>query len=237
MTMTVRPNGVNHLAIATRDIKSQIAYFTDVLGCPLRALYRMHGADGAWHAFVELNPASYVAFVFHPDNPDTNELGVTHAADPTGPVAPGAMQHVALHVDTLNEMLALRDRIRSRGVPAIGPIDHGYCQSLYFAGPEGLLLELTTGAPIDPRAWIDPAVVEINGISTDELESYKNPAAFGRQETPVAQPAYDPAKPHIPYPAERYQQLLATPDDVVWKMAGPTDPPVQLDQRIVSRTS
>lgn len=229
MTAAIRPMGVNHLAISTRDIKTQIAYFTDVLGCPLRALYRMHGAEGAWHAFVELNPASYLAFVFHPDNPDAKELGITHAADPTGPVAPGAMQHIALHVDTFDELLALRDRIRSRGVPVIGPIDHGFCQSLYFAGPEGILLELTAGAPIDPRAWIDPEVVEINGISADELETYKNPAPFGRQETPVPQPAYDPAKPHIAYPAEVYEQLLATPDDVIWTMASQTEPPVRID--------
>jgi catechol 2,3-dioxygenase-like lactoylglutathione lyase family enzyme len=229
MATTIHPTGVNHLAIATRDVKSQIAYFTDVLGCPLRALYRMHGADGVWHAFVELNPSSYVAFVFHPDNPDTRELGVTHAADPTGTVASGAMQHVALHVGTFDELLAMRDRIRSRGVPVIGPVDHGFCESVYFAGPEGLLLELTTGAPIDPRAWIDPEVVELNGISAEELESYKNPAPFERHETPVPQPAYDPAKPHIPYPAEVYEQLLATPDDVVWKMASQPDPPVRLD--------
>jgi catechol 2,3-dioxygenase-like lactoylglutathione lyase family enzyme len=229
MTAAIHPTGVDHLAIATRDIKGQIAYFTDVLGCPLRALYRMHGAQGVWHAFLELNPSSYVAFVFHPDNPDKKQLGVTHAPNPTGTVASGAMQHVALRVDAFDDLLALRDRIRSRGVPAIGPIDHGFCQSVYFAGPEGLLLELTTGTPIDPCAWIDPEVVEINGISAEELENFKEPAPFDRQAIPVPQPAYDPAKPHIAYPAEVYQQLLATPDDVVWKMASQPDPPVRLD--------
>lgn len=223
---TLRPGDVNHLAIGTRDIKAQIEFFTDVLGCPLRALYRMHGAEGAWHAFVELNPACYVAFVFHPDNPDTKQLGVTHAATPASPVAPGAMQHVSLNVETFDELLALRDRIRSRGVAVIGPIDHGFCQSMYFGGPEGLVLELTTGAPIDPRAWIDPEVVDINGISAEELETYKNPSPFTVPQTPVAQPPYDPAKPHLAFPAEVYQQILATPDDVVWKMASQTDPPV-----------
>ena len=98
------------------------------------------------------------------------------------------MQHVALHVENFDELLALRDRIRSRGVPAIGPIDHGFCQSLYFAGPEGIVLELTTGEPMDPRAWIDPEVVGINGISADELKQYKSPAPFTRQETAVPQP-------------------------------------------------
>ena len=229
MTAAIHPIGVDHLASATRDMKSQIAFFTDVLGCPLRALYWMHGAEGVWHGFVELNPSSYIAFVFHPDNPDTRELGITQAADPTGPVSSGAMQHVALHVGSFDDLLAMRDRIRSRGVPAIGPIDHGFCQSLYFAGPEGLLLELAPGAPIDPRAWIDPEVVEINGISAEELESYCKPAGFDRQHPAVPQPAHDPAKPHIPYPLDVYQQILATDDDVVWKMASQPDPPIRLD--------
>ncbi|MEU2176956.1 VOC family protein [Nocardia sp. NPDC019219] len=224
-----QPIGVNHLAIATRDIKSQIAFFTDVIGLPLKALYRMHGAEGAWHGFVELNPTSYIAFVYHPDNPDTRELGVTHAAEPTGPVAPGAMQHVALHVRDLDELLSLRDRIRSRGIVVLGPIDHGFCRSVYLAGPEGLLVELTTGDAIDDRTWIDPEVVEINGISAEELETYKHPAPFTRPAEPVAQPAYDETKPHMAYPDEVYRQIIAMPDELVWQMASQTDPPVRLD--------
>ena len=35
MTATLRPGDVNHSAIGTRDIKAQIEFFTDVLGCPL----------------------------------------------------------------------------------------------------------------------------------------------------------------------------------------------------------
>ena len=33
------PNGVHHLAICTRDMKSQIEFFTQVLGMELVALY------------------------------------------------------------------------------------------------------------------------------------------------------------------------------------------------------
>ena len=45
-------NGVHHLAIATKDIKTQIEFFNDVLGCELVALYWMHGVEGAWHGFM-----------------------------------------------------------------------------------------------------------------------------------------------------------------------------------------
>lgn len=229
MSIVIHPSAVNHLAIATRDIKGQIEFFSTVLGCSLKALYPMHGAEGCWHGFVELNPKSYLAFVYHPDNPDTKQYGVTHAADPTAPVAPGAMQHVALWVDTDDELLALRDRIRSHGVPVLGPIDHGFCRSMYFGGPEGIVLELTTGDAIDPAAWIDPETVKINGISAEELETYKNPAPFDRTDTPVAQPAYDPTKPHMAYPDELYQQILAMTDEQVSAMVSYPDPPVRLD--------
>ena len=53
MKTLISSTGVNHLAISTRDIKSQIAYFTDVLGCPAHALYRMHeGAEVLEHDYA-----------------------------------------------------------------------------------------------------------------------------------------------------------------------------------------
>ena len=70
---------------------------------------------------------------------------MSHAGNPGGVVTAGAMQHVALHVDDLDELLTMRDRIRSRGIQVMGPIDDGFVQSIYFAGPEGLSLEVTCG--------------------------------------------------------------------------------------------
>ena len=52
-----RPNGVHHLAICTAHMKEQIAFFTDVLGMELVALYWMHGVEGTWHGFLRLNLA------------------------------------------------------------------------------------------------------------------------------------------------------------------------------------
>ncbi|WP_411126304.1 VOC family protein [Streptomyces sp. x-19] len=224
--MTIHPRGVNHLAIATRDVKAQIDFFTDVLGCELKALYWMHGAEGTWHAFLELNPHSYIAFVQHPDNPDALEWGLTHAGTPTGPVAAGAMQHVAFDLGSVEELLALRDRIRSRGVMAIGPVDHGFCQSLYFGGPEGLALELTTGEAIDDTAWIDPEVVALAGITPDELARYREPAPYQQPGIPVAQPALDRGKPHLNFPDEIYQVLATASDEQVRATLSDTEPPV-----------
>jgi catechol 2,3-dioxygenase-like lactoylglutathione lyase family enzyme len=223
---TLHPRGVNHLALSTRDMKGQLEFWTDVLGCPLKALYWMHGVDNTFHGFVELAPDSYVAFVQHPDNAKDVEWGVTHAGNPGAPVTAGTMQHVAFHVDTMDDLLAMRDRIRSRGVQVIGPIDHGFVQSMYFAGPEGLSLEICTGSDIDERAWIDPEVQRLCGIDDREVEQLKAPTAYARPAAPVAQPPSDPTKPQMHYPAAVYDRMVAMSDQQMWDRASETTPPV-----------
>ena len=51
-------------------MKAQLTYFADVLGCPTKALYWMHGVENTFHGFVELAGDSYLAFVQHPENRD-----------------------------------------------------------------------------------------------------------------------------------------------------------------------
>lgn len=227
-------NGVHHLAISTADMKGQIEFFTKVLGMRLKALYWMHGVEGAWHGFLELNEASSIAFVAMPGNAEAKSaLGSSHAANGGSPSAPGTMQHVAFRVSTQDALIALRNRIRSHGVPVFGPMDHGFCQSIYFAGPEGLNLEIAVSdAPIDAEEWIDPEVVALAGISADELQGYLAPEPGPASEPRVPQPAYDPAKPHMRYPEERYRAMLQIPDDVFTANASFAEPPVRKRQPV-----
>ena len=60
------PNGVHHLAICTKDIKSQIEFYTQVVGMDLCALYWMHGVDRTFHGFVRMGNSS-IAFVQSPE--------------------------------------------------------------------------------------------------------------------------------------------------------------------------
>lgn len=223
-----QPNGVHHLAITTADIKTQIDYFNDVLGCELVALYWMHGVQGAWHGFMKLNDASYVAFVQMDAIKDIEPIpGVTHAGNGGGTSAPGTMQHVAFNVDTYDELLAMRDRIRSRGINVMGPIHHGMCDSIYFGGPEGLTLEVATSTEaIDGNHWIDPEVVGLANIDAEELARFRAPAAFERPTAAVPNPPIDPNKPHMVYPPAVYQAIMSMPDDEVADRFSVTEPPV-----------
>ncbi|MBM4266660.1 MAG: VOC family protein [Deltaproteobacteria bacterium] len=223
------PNGIHHLAIATRDMKAQIEFFTQIVGMELVALYWMHGVPKTFHAFLRLGDHSSLAFVQGPEMDSIEPVpGVSHAGFTAGPVAGGAMQHVALNVDSEEEMLAIRDRLRTHGHWVMGPIDHGMCKSMYLAAPEGLMLEFATSeSPIDADEWIDPEVVALCGIDASELARYRRPPSFAERGGAVAQP--DPhAQPNFVFPPEQREQLGAllhmSDEQIATLLSFPTPP-------------
>ncbi|MFC3071066.1 VOC family protein [Phenylobacterium soli] len=222
-----QPNGIHHLAIMAADIKKHIEFFSQVMGCPLVALFDMHGVPGGLHAFLKLNDHSYFSIVQLPDvDKIPIEIGKTHSGSGALPSAAGTLQHLAFGVESEAALLAMRDRIRSHGVNVIGPLDHGMCKSIYFAGPDQMTLEVATSQEaVDPKMWIDPTTLAKAGISADEAARYKAPAAYAGP-SPVPQPAYDPAKPHMVYPKEVYERILQTPDEVITQTGSYSAPPV-----------
>jgi len=222
--------GLHHVAITTANMKEQIEFFTDKLGMELVALYWMHGVPNTWHGFLRLNDESAVAFVQNPDIASIPvRLGETHAGNAGANCARGVMQHLALRVKDENELLAMRDRLRAKGVPVMGPLDHGMCMSIYFAGPENLALELSCSAePIDQRAWIDPEVVALAGISAEELARYKTSSGFRDSAGAVPQPALDGPGPHLTnYPPGAYERIMGMSDEEIFALSE-NEPPVKV---------
>lgn len=227
--MTIKPDGIHHIAIMTGDMKRQIAFFTDVLGCRLVGLFDMHGVPGGLHAFLHLADDCSFSLVQLPGTAATPiTLGVTHAGSGAGNSAPGTMQHLAFKVSSREDLLAIRDRIRTKGVNVFGPIDHGLCQSIYFAGPEQLALEVAwSDAAIEPALWIDPAVLQKLGISAEEAARFAAPDPYAGEGGAVPQPPIDPAMPHLDMPEDRYRAIIAAPDEAIWQMASYAEPPVK----------
>ncbi len=225
-----RIDGVHHIAVMAGNIKTHIAFFAEVLGCELKALFVMHGVPGGYHAFLEMNENCYFSIVETAEARTIPiELGKTHAGNGALSSAPGTMQHIAFRAADEANLLGMRDRIREHGIVVLGPIDHGFCKSIYFAGPDHLTLEISTQmTELDGRAWIDPEVVALADISAEELARYTRPAPSPDKGGTVAQPAYDPAKPHLVYPEAVYQQLLTLPDDAFAAAFRFTDPPVKI---------
>ena len=227
------PNGVHHLAFSTADIKTQIEFFNEVLGLELVALFPMHGVPGGWHGFMRLDDACYLAFVQLPAIAEIpHEIGVTHAGNGGNPSAGGTLQHLAFNVADDDALIVMRDRIRSHGVNVFGPIDHGMCRSIYFAGPENLTLEVATpGAELVPEKWIDPETCAAAGITEEDLERYRTPAPLKMQGGTVERPPLDPTKPRMDYPDAMYEAMIALSDEELTASASYTEPPVGGDDR------
>jgi catechol 2,3-dioxygenase-like lactoylglutathione lyase family enzyme len=226
--MTVQqPDGIHHIAIMSADMKVQLTFFTQVMGFPLVGLFDMHGVPGGKHAFLKMADNSFFSVVELAgiaEIPST--IGITHAGTGAGKCAAGTMQHVAFRVPDEAGLIAMQNRIRSHGVPAIGPIGHGFCKSIYFAGPEGLTLEVSYAvSAVDPAHWVDPKMLEECRISGDEAQAMLNPApCLG--DGVVAQPAYDASKPQLAYPVETLKAILSAPDAAITMQGSYNEPPV-----------
>ena len=226
--MTVQqPDGIHHIAIMSADMKAQLTFFTQVMGFPLVGLFEMHGVPGGKHAFLKMAEESFFSVVELAgiaEIPST--IGITHAGTGAGKCAAGVTQHIAFRVPDEAGLIAMQNRIRSHGVPAIGPIGHGFCKSVYFAGPEGLTLEVSYAvSAVDPAKWVDPAVLEECGISGDEAQAMLNPAPCLAGGV-VAQPAYDESKPQLAYPVETLKAILSAPDAAISMQGSYNEPPV-----------
>jgi catechol 2,3-dioxygenase-like lactoylglutathione lyase family enzyme len=222
-----QPDGIHHIAIMSANMKEQLSFFTQVMGFPLVGLFEMHGVPGGKHAFLKMAEASYFSVVELAGVDEVpSTLGITHAGTGAGKCAPGTMQHLAFRAPDETGLIALRNRIRSHGVPAIGPIGHGFCKSIYFAGPEGLTLEVACKvSEVDPARWVDPKMLAECGISGEEAAEMLNPAPCLAAEV-VPQPAYDPAVPNLAYPPETLKSILAAPDAAITMQGTYDEPPL-----------
>jgi hypothetical protein len=106
----------------------------------------------------------------------------------------------------------------------MGPIDHGMCESMYLAAPEGIVLEFaTSAAPIEADEWLDPEVVALCGIDQAELARYRAPARFEARAGTVPQP--DPAlHPGLLFPPEMEALRSMSDTEIAARLDFPTPP-------------
>ena len=226
----LHPRGVNHLALATTDMKGQLEFWCDVLGLPLKALYWMHGAKGAYHGFVELAPDSYVAFVQMPENTKDMEYGTSHANGPGGAIRGRARCNTLRSTSTrVDDVLGDARSAPLVSVKVLGPIDHGFIQSIYFDGPEGLNLEICCGT--DRRRSVDRSggrrVVRHHRRGAPSVEGavrFERPRTRSRSR-PVPTRAVSADDEHPAW----YSRVIGLPDEVWERMSEPDVRPVRTE--------
>ena len=66
---------------------------------------------------------------------------------PAGSPGVGGVHHLALGVATPEAQLQWKRRLMDAGVPVSGPYNRGWFRSIYFADPDGQILEIATRGP------------------------------------------------------------------------------------------
>jgi catechol 2,3-dioxygenase len=119
--------GIDHIALAVRDVERSVAWYRDVLGLERR----YEEAWGSYPAMVGIRTTSIALFPVE---------GAQPKASPGRDVL--AMRHFAFRTDRVNFDRARRE-LGQRGIP-VQAEHHGISESLYFQDPDGHELEITT---------------------------------------------------------------------------------------------
>lgn len=88
-------------------------------------------------------------------------------------------------VDSREDLLAFQARIREAGVTCLGPLDHHFCQSIYFYDPNGVQVELTWRVPEHEAIMADEKAAARERIRAWSDETRERKAA---KLKPVAPP-------------------------------------------------
>lgn len=162
----LKPAGaLNHVAYPTFDTTATVKFYTEVLGFKLVDAIRIEeneAGDGhgpTLHTFFETGAGECIAF-----------FDVRSATEPGSDGLPLWVRHIAFNVDSLEELMAWKQRLEGAELSVVGPIDHqeGTWQSIYFQDPNQVTLEFTwQGRQLDSkdaaqaqeavRAWSESA--------------------------------------------------------------------------------
>lgn len=141
-------HGLHHFAWRCRDAEETRHFYEDILGLPLAHVIKADHVPSTGeycpyvHLFFEMRDGSYIAFF---------DLGDNEAALPS-PNTPAWVNHIALRMNTIEDVADAKKRLEAAGIDVIGITDHGFIHSIYFFDPNGIRLELTAETLTDKEA-------------------------------------------------------------------------------------
>ena len=142
---------IHHVAFACRDPEENHRFYGDLLGLKLvNTEVQNHGPACVRHLFYDTGDGSCIAF-FHLHGVGEPEPLKTAISTDLG--LPLWVNHLALRADA-QRVSDVRERLEAAGVTVQMDLDHGWCNSMYFTDPNGILVELCVdkpgGMPINP---------------------------------------------------------------------------------------
>lgn len=155
-------NGLHHFAYRCRDAEETRRFYEDILGLPLFHFIRSDvvPSTGEYcpyvHIFFRMTDGSCLAFFDLGDN----------VAPESSANTPRWVNHIALRVDTLEQLEAMKARLLGHGIDVLGVTDHRVFKSIYFFDPNGIRLELCA-----QLASSSQMAAEQNGVH-DKLDAW-----------------------------------------------------------------
>jgi len=224
----LQPNGFNHPALSTSELKQTLFFFNETLGLPLVALYWMHGADNTVHAFLGVNDSSLLGFVYTPNvNPDPIP-GITYPSSSREPSTRGTMHHMAFNVDSIEALENLKEKIQAKGIECQDNATATHPNSFEFAGPDGMILQVCCKPPAENANMIDPEAARAIGLDEAALQKFMTPQDFARPAEPVPNAALgEDAGYHMNYPTPVYKTLIGVDDQLLFNATKDVIPPTQ----------
>jgi len=131
--------GINHLALATRDMDATIRFWRDLLGMRLVAGL---GRPGYRHYFFEISAHDMIAFFEWPDVEKIPEKD--HGVPVKGPFA---FDHVSFEVQTDEDLWGLKAKLEAADIWVSEVMDHGFIHSIYTFDPNHIPIEFSAPVP------------------------------------------------------------------------------------------
>jgi catechol 2,3-dioxygenase-like lactoylglutathione lyase family enzyme len=131
---------VDHTALRTDDMEATVQFYCGVLGLPLLQTMRGSGASRR--------------YVFGAGDRNRLVFFDGHARSEEG--APQHLDHIAIHVDTVEEFDEAYRRLQDHGVATTDIIERAYGKTFYFHDPNGIYIQIGLDTQPDPRVADDP---------------------------------------------------------------------------------
>ena len=129
---------IHHVAYRCRDARETVLWYREHLGMDFvlaiaeDEVPSTKAPDPYMHIFLDAGNGNVLAFFELPNSPPMDRDRNT----------PSWVQHIALKVDSMEELLSTKARLQAAGIEVIGPTNHTLFQSIYFFDPNGHRLEL-----------------------------------------------------------------------------------------------
>lgn len=138
-----RTTGIHHVAYACADVKATTHFYEELMGFPLIHTELTEFPGGYFrHIFFDTGDGAIAFFDLHGagEKPDF----VTNLSESTG--TPLWVNHIAFGADEAKIAAAL-ERFEAAGIKPAMDIDHGWCRSVYFVDPNGIMVEFCHDTP------------------------------------------------------------------------------------------